>query len=378
MKVGRRPGLDTVRQLVSLRQGLYAILWATSGIAWWIAGVAGRRHFGVGSAVLYVGVATSLVVSLVATTKFPAPMLLPVPMLAVFTTTVLPSLDVPHGHDNVLFAVRTTVILTIAAGAASCRLRKSPLPTRLLGAVAAGNMILVAATIVGSQSLALLPSVQHKGKAIPVKTVTVQQRVLGKYDSPVEVVSHPMVEGSTAFVATEAGILHEIDLASDRITRELQLPQPEPSEVGLLGLVKDPKAASACQTSEAAITRLSADRLSVIYPFHAGIGTDYGWGESQGLRRIDVVVDLGTWKVAEWALAKESMPEEPASTYSASDWEVRCGNEYFSIMGPDVRTIVYTRGQVGWVRSTDEYIVAADTGGRVYVISVVPASPLRP
>lgn len=60
------------------------------------------------------------------------------------------------------------------------------------------------------------------------------------------------------------------------------------------------------------------------------------------------------------------------------DREVRCGNECFSIMGPDVRTIVYTRGQVGWVRSTDEYIVAADTGGRVYVIPVVSASPPGP
>lgn len=176
------------------------------------------------------------------------------------------------------------------------------------------NVALVAATIIGSGSLALLSSIQHKAAAILVKTVVVQRRALGKYDSLVRIVSHPLIEGSTAFVATEAGLLHEIDLASGRITRQLKLPMPEPPEVGLRDLVKDPRAASASLTSEAAITRLSADRLLVIYPFNAGIGTDYGWGLSQELRRIDVIVDLAGWRVEEWALVEGFIiPVAPAS-----------------------------------------------------------------
>lgn len=372
MRIEHRSGLIRIRQLVASTQGLCAILWATSGIAWWIAGIAGPRHFGIGSAILFVGVATSLVASLVATTKFPVPMVLSIPLLTVFTTTVPPSLEVPHGHDNIVFAIRTAVILTIAAGAASFRLKKAPLTRRQLGAVAAVNLALVAATIIGSGSLALLSNIQHEGKAIPVRTVTVQRRALGKYDSPVRIVSHPLIEGSTAFMATQAGILHEIDLASGRITRQLRLPMPEPSEVGLRNLVKDPRAPSACQTGEAAITRLSADQLSVTYPFRVGIGTEYGWGESQEFRRIDAVIDLAGWRVEEWTLVEGHMPEEPPSGFATPDgnWEVRCGHTNFSITGPDVSTIVYTRGQSGWVVSTDEYILASDYGGRVYVIEV--------
>ena len=371
VEVGRRTGQSRIRRWVSSREGLYTILWATSAVAWWVTCIASRRQHGTVSAIRYVGVAMSLVTSLTATTKFPAPVLLTFPLLAVFSVSAPPA--VGYGGQIFLFALRTTLILTIIAGVLSHRMTKHSLPKRLIRPLVLGHLVLVLAILAGTQSFRLLASVQHRGRAISVHTLTVQPRKPATDAYFDAVVSCPLVEEFAAFVATEAGYLHEIDLASGRIARRITLPRPEPAEVGLPYLVKCPEYASASLTGRAAITRLSAERLSVVYRFHVGTGTDLGWGISPESWRIDVEVDLAKGEVAEWALVEGYVPDElDEFKCSVGNCEVYVGNGDLSVTGPDVSTTVYTKGQVRWVRSAGDHAVAATTGGRVYVITVPP------
>lgn len=133
---------------------------------------------------------------------------------------------------------------------------------------------------------------------------------------------------------------------------------------------------SASLTGQASVKRVSSSRLSVVYPFHVGVGTEYGWGVSQKSWRIDVEVDLSRGEVADWRLVEGYMPEDDPHVYEAEVGGCRVseGNGTLSVVGPGIRTTVWTKTQVRWLRASDEHAVAVTSGGRVYVISVPPGA----
>ncbi len=344
-----KPDLSRIRQWVYSRSALYSALWLTSALGWVVSFIVNRRQGGTNAAVRYVGVAFSLATSLVATTPFPIPAFMTFPLLAMFSISAPPGIG--YGGQVFFFALRTTLVLTVVAGVSSSLIKNHPLPDRPLRTLVIGQFVLVVVILGASGSLGFLGIVQNYGRPVSVHTLSVQARRKSTDTVFDGIVSCPLVEVSSAFVATEEGQLLQIDLESGRIVQKVKLPMPEPSEVGLGDFVKCPDYASACLTGKADISRISAERLSVVYPFHVGLRTDYGWGITDKSWTIKAEVDLPKGTIAGWVLVEGETPDQPdIFSVQTLGGEVRVGNESLVVYGPGVSTTIYTKGHIRWLR----------------------------
>lgn len=372
MGAGESTGLGRERKWLSSTTSLYVALWVASAAAWCVSYVVNPRQSGVDASIRYVGTSVSLATAIAVTLPFPASALLTFPLLAIFSVSAPP--HVGYGGQIVMFALRTALVLTVCAGVFSARLRRHPLSRKALRCLTVGQLVLLLASLGVTHSFGLLPSVQHRGQRIGVRSLVVQARKLSD-DSLSGTVSCPLVLKSTAFVATEAGMLYEIDLVTGRIAREIRMPMPEPAEVGLGDLVKCPDYSSPALTANSIIEPLSPDRLRVVYPFHVGIGTERGWGVTDRSWRIEAEVDLSKWGISDWGLVEGYVsldrliiPETPVG-----DCRISVLNKRLEISGPGVETVVWTKGSVDWLRTAGRYAVAVTSAREVYVIAVPQA-----